>query len=218
MREILFRGQRADNGEWDYGYYFFQRESTTDKKTHFIVRNTGFGFAWRKVDFETVGQFTGLTDKNGKKIFEGDIVKYSDEEGYYPEEYTEFIGEIVFEKGAFGIGCREDLPIELDYWCANDNFVSLWEIYWNLNCCEYELPMLEIIGNIHDNPELLNITKMDKEPNFIEINQLEHRLAEARKETAKEILQEWADDNSSMGIDNTFVKHIAKKYGVEVEE
>ncbi len=50
------------------------------------------------------------------------------------------------------------------------------------------------------------------------INQLEHRLAEARKETAKEILQEWADDNSSMGIDNTFVKHIAKKYGVEVEE
>lgn len=41
---------------------------------------------------------------------------------------------------------------------------------------------------------------------------------QARKETAKEILQEWADDNSSMGLDNTFVKNIAKKYGVEVEE
>ena len=41
---------------------------------------------------------------------------------------------------------------------------------------------------------------------------------EARKETAKEILQEWSDDNSSMGLDNTFVKNIAKKYGVEVEE
>lgn len=46
-----------------------------------------------------------------------------------------------------------------------------------------------------------------------------YRKAEkVRKETAKEILQEWADDNRSMGIDNTFVKHIAKKYGVEVEE
>ena len=43
-------------------------------------------------------------------------------------------------------------------------------------------------------------------------------VEEVRKETAKEILQEWADDNSSMGLDNTFVKNIAKKYGVEVEE
>lgn len=45
------------------------------------------------------------------------------------------------------------------------------------------------------------------------------RLTEKlKKETAKEILQEWADDNSSMGLDNTFVKNIAKKYGVEVKE
>lgn len=44
------------------------------------------------------------------------------------------------------------------------------------------------------------------------------RVDDVRKETAKEILQEWADDNSSMGLDNTFVKNIAKKYGVEVEE
>lgn len=43
-------------------------------------------------------------------------------------------------------------------------------------------------------------------------------IEKTRKETAKEILQEWADDNSSMGLDNTFVKNIAKKYGVEVEE
>lgn len=43
-------------------------------------------------------------------------------------------------------------------------------------------------------------------------------VEEVRRETAKEILQEWADDNSSMGLDNTFVKNIAKKYGVEVEE
>lgn len=46
----------------------------------------------------------------------------------------------------------------------------------------------------------------------------EREIGKARKETAKEILQEWADDNSSMGLDNTFIKNIAKKYGVEVEE
>lgn len=50
------------------------------------------------------------------------------------------------------------------------------------------------------------------------VNIIEMAREIERKETAKEILQEWADDNSSMGLDNTFVKNIAKKYGVEVEE
>lgn len=151
-REILFRGKRVDNGEWVEGYLFKQWN-----RTFLLWGMTGDVPNMTEVVPETVGQYTGLTDKNGKKIFEGDIVEYSDEECYYPEEYTEFIGEIVFEKGAFGIGCREDLPIDLDYWCNNDNFVSLWEIYWNLNCCDHELPMLEVIGNIHDTPELLEV-------------------------------------------------------------
>lgn len=151
-REILFRGKRVDNGEWTEGYLFKQWN-----RTFLLWGMTGDIPNMTEVIPETVGQYTGLTDKNGKKIFEGDIVKYSDEECYYPGEYTEFIGEIVFEKGAFGIGCLKDLPIDLDYWRNNDNFVSLWEIYWNLNCCDHELPMLEIIGNIHDNPELLEV-------------------------------------------------------------
>lgn len=150
MREILYRGKRADNGEWVEGD--FVRITDGDRTTPYI-------FYYGEVIPETVGQYTGLCDKNGKKIFEGDIVQYSDEECYYPEEYTEFIGKIVFEKGAFGIGCREELPIDLDYWCGNDNFVSLWELYWNLDCAQYELPMLEVIGNIHDNPELLEVEK-----------------------------------------------------------
>jgi len=104
---------------------------------------------------ETVGQFTGLTDKNGNEIFEGDIVLYVDEEGYYPEEQCEFVGQIVFESGAFGIGANDNIPIELDFSCENDNFVSLWELYWNLSVDGDELDMLEVIGNIHDNPELL---------------------------------------------------------------
>lgn len=160
MREILFRGKRIDNDEWVYGYLVEATNVITDKKATFIFEQDATYFTHGEfacsfeVKPETVGQYTGLTDKNGKKIFEDDIVNYSDEECYYPEEYTEFIGEIVFEKGAFGIGCREDLPIDLDYLCDNDNFVSLWEIYWKLNCCWYELPMLEVIGNIYDNKDL----------------------------------------------------------------
>ncbi len=156
MREILFRGKRVDNGEWVVGDFCHPCNICYETIGYDEQLKQDNVPIWNDeaVAPETVGQYTGLTDKNGKKIFEGDIVRYCDEECYYPEEYTEFIGEIVFEKGAFGIGSKE-IPLDLDYWCDNDNFVSLWELYWNLNCTQDELPMLEIIGNIHDNPELL---------------------------------------------------------------
>ena len=170
MREILFRGKdlQEQNG-WLYGYFYKsdinkrERESgkatlifTPDCDTFIYVPE--YHNSWM-VKSETVGQYTGLKDKNGTRIFEGDVVKLFDI----------VIGEIVFECGAFGIRCRQQ--IDYDYlaseiasvtgcdntpmFCRNDNFVSLWELYWNYNQESSEISVIEVIGNIHDNPELL---------------------------------------------------------------
>ena len=165
MREILFRGKRVDNGEWVEGYCAAEPYTKNTYNHGYILENEKDLFAKKAwlVDSRTVGQSTGMTDKNGKKIFEGDIVKLFDVA----------VGEIVQECGAFGIGCRQ--LIDFDYlaseiapvtghnntplFCYNDNFVSLWELYWNYNEENDEISVIEVIGNIHDNPELLEVVE-----------------------------------------------------------
>lgn len=76
MREILFRGKRTSNGKWVEGFYFMQRNPAGEEEQYIRVHETDFN-----VLQETVGQFSGLTDRDGRKIFEGDIILYEDELG-----------------------------------------------------------------------------------------------------------------------------------------
>lgn len=150
MRDILFRGKRADNGDWHEG--------------EDIMRNTirgkvclaKIGEDWISVDPKTVGQYTGLTDKNGKKIFEGDIFKFDDEvwEISYTSCGTEYDSFAVENYGV--VGFDEDMArFDFIKYKFNENSVEadLHENH-NIDFSEFVIE-LEVIGNIYDNPELI---------------------------------------------------------------
>lgn len=132
MREILFKAKRLDNGEWVEGYYVYCR------KRHYILPalNKAIGFderedEWVEANPNTLCQYTGLTDKNGQKIWENDIC-----EMVY--DGTIYIYVVVWDK------------TELDFKGTNgkENYGCNFEY---LGCCEE----IVVIGNIFDNPELL---------------------------------------------------------------
>ena len=129
MREILFHGKRADNGEWVEGFYLYTNENTQPVIIDMECCSN-------VITPETVGQFTGLTDRNGKKIFEGDICKFKRFNDVH-------IGKVVFNVttasfimwyqpivGAYGEKATQKMLLSV---CDN----------------------IEVVGNIHDNPELM---------------------------------------------------------------
>ena len=123
MREILFRGKRLDNGEWKYGSYSYQYGC------HEILLETcegEYGFDHYEVDSSTICQYTGLNDKNGKRIFEGDIVRFK-----WDVERNYFFF-IEFSDGEF---CA--MPM-----CSSDD---VWPFR-----ISGENEKLEVIGNVHD--------------------------------------------------------------------
>lgn len=146
MREILFRGKRVDNGKWITGYYFHYETC----HEHFIITDMSYDMpVMEQVIPETVGEYTGLTDKNGKKIFEGDIVKAELRPCVYQDSYA--IGYLHFEDGTFKIKvtCSKNAK-EYKVYCGEE--VKSFAIENNFINRGY---VLNIIGNIYDNPEFL---------------------------------------------------------------
>ena len=140
IREVLFRGKRKDNGEWIEGGYCY-----CDNKSYIVI-NTRYipdTRDWDEADYyeenpvykpvfievisETVGQYTGLTDKNDTKIFEGNIVRGTD----------------AIHRGREVYGY-------IDH--KNGSFVIVGDLMTHYRWLDYNV---EIIGNIHDNPELI---------------------------------------------------------------
>lgn len=143
MREILFRGKRVDNGEWVYGYYIKATHHWHEKGIHedWIAVDTIQNGGWcnvrgmHAVAPETVGQFTGLTDINGKRIFEGDICLCD-------RNIHHVLAEQVFEVMFFPrVGWVGESAGTWSTLSGND-----WD------CAE-------VVGNIHDNPELMEVDK-----------------------------------------------------------
>lgn len=161
MREILFRGKRFDNGGWvtggtiihflDDGIHTMYMPDMNDKCTTIHEGDTGNIASFEeclmyKVGPGTVGQYTGLTDKNGKEIFEGDILQII---GY---------GEVI-DRCVIGYGIY-------DSFCGSDGSVGFY-LYW-LSDKKQERKYSDLgfwvnvreavcIGNIHDNPELMEV-------------------------------------------------------------
>lgn len=148
-REILFKAKRIDNGEWVEGYYIYHikrticpfGDSIKPVDEQHVIMQDGFS-DWNmprntvvyEIDPETLCQYTGLTDKNGQKIWENDILKAHLDE-YYPEDIT--YTKIIWSE------CR---------FCAKENHSSDVE-----TLKKWDGEYFEVCGNIFDNPELLEV-------------------------------------------------------------
>ena len=139
MREILFHGKCNEtckyNGQWIEGFY------GEDDGKPIIAHSTDRGLIGYFCEPDSIGQYTGLTDKNGKKIFEGDIIKIVPDYDY-SDDYT--ISKVYSYNGIFCVDYHGD-----DFDSTALGFLEDYLLDGDF----------EVIGNIHDNPELLEVEK-----------------------------------------------------------
>ena len=130
---FLYKGKRKDNGAWETGFLVIERWDCSDERYFITDKMTGFH---TPVIPETVGQCTGLKDKSGKLIFEGSIVFVCDDNGFADLSDTGK-GNVIFYK-------------------------SMWYIDGEIQNLLYDICRnyyVEVIGNVYDNPELLEVER-----------------------------------------------------------
>lgn len=147
-REILFRGKRVDNGEWVYGRGLQQCKDELGneivaifkdvvKSEKYIKKEGRYTLYYAPVKAETLGQYTGLKDKDGREIYEGDILQYIGKRKDNMKKV--YRRKVVFHEGMFALLSKE-LPA---YSALNYHYMEDGRLVWS------------VIGNIHDNPELI---------------------------------------------------------------
>ena len=150
MREILFRGKQTYNGEWIYGYYIKATHHWHDYGIHedWIATDAVQNGGWCNIQGkhavipETVGQYTGLSDKNGTRVFEGDILKIA--------RVSDSIGSYYFPPLVYPVNVIVRWDMCAWIWetlCEDKRYIAFPDAW-----CHYEC---EVIGNIHDNAEIL---------------------------------------------------------------
>lgn len=190
MREIKFRGKQVDNGEWVYGvpvvtsisgvYMVSTKAKSKGGKGGIVVRDV---VVQHEVDPETVGQFTGLKDKNGTEIYEGDAVCYHafalyDYRGIvrFGEYEQDGSGGEYAQSKCIGFFIERTAWIPQEWQDLEDEAFCLPEYEKTISLLEVE--EIEIIGNIHDNPELLGgagVTIIFRELVSTKISRVERR-------------------------------------------
>ena len=168
MREILFRGKRLDNGEWAEGYLYEHEpalvgivsENDEPEPSKWFIERTGFA-DWNmprpvefvEVDPSTIGQYTGLTD-HGNRIFEGDIIKADNgkQSSISVVKFGEYYPKLFFAM--------------LDICCTGVQHLNANGFYLESTKHEdmilFKSRHIEVIGNVHDNPDLLLESKEEK--------------------------------------------------------
>lgn len=148
MREILFRGIDEGTNEWVYGYYYEKPSDFGGEKRYYIFDDKTI--SKYNVLPETVGQYIGLADNKGKKIFEGDILALTND--FFREKVE--IGTAMIKDGIAGIEYHTDMTRKYGW---NPYFYRFGEVVeWrDMGASATITYAYEVIGNIHDNPELL---------------------------------------------------------------
>lgn len=159
MRKIIFRGKRIYGSEWIEGVLLTDNKTVYDILYPEVQADGKLKFRHFEVDPDTIGQFTGLTDKNGKEIFEGDVVKCKEFENlgisilsteeskiftlddYKGQCKTTYISQVFYN--------------EAQFYVEEENFESPLCLFFGDMKNSQPIFEIEIIGNIHDNPELL---------------------------------------------------------------